>query len=199
MSELDPVDSAPTPAIVATLAANHREFLRFLERRVGDRAEAEDILQKAFVKGVEAAASLREGQSAVAWFYRVLRNAVIDHYRRRGTASRTLTAFAEELDRSPATPGAEMNDAVCACVRTLADTLKPEYAQALKRVEIDGISVQGYAAELGITPNNAAVRVHRAREALRTRVLASCGTCAEHGCLNCTCDTGRDRERPSPM
>jgi len=189
MNELDPADSMPTPPVVAILVANHREFLRFLERRVGDREAAEDILQKAFVKGVEAATTLREDQSAVAWFYRVLRNAVIDHYRRRGAANRSLTAFAEELDRNPIEPEAEVNDAVCACVRTLADTLKPEYAEALKRVEVEGISVQGYAAQLGITPNNAAVRVHRAREALRKRVLASCGTCAEHGCLDCTCNT----------
>jgi RNA polymerase sigma factor (sigma-70 family) len=197
MIELEPADPPPTPALVAVLAANHRDFLRFLERRVGDRAEAEDILQKAFVKGMEAAASLREGQSAVAWFYRVLRNAVIDHYRRRGAASRGLTAFAEELDRSPLEPGAEMHVAVCNCVRTLADTLKPEYAEALNRVELDGLSVQAYAALLGITPNNAAVRVHRAREALRKRVLASCGTCAEHGCLDCTCNTGCDPEHTS--
>lgn len=30
--------------VVATLVANHREFLRFIERRVGSRAVAEDIL-----------------------------------------------------------------------------------------------------------------------------------------------------------
>jgi RNA polymerase sigma-70 factor (ECF subfamily) len=33
----------------------------------------------------------------------------------------------------------------------------------------------------------AGVRVFRAREALKKRVMESCGTCAEHGCLNCTC------------
>jgi RNA polymerase sigma-70 factor (ECF subfamily) len=80
-----------------------------------------------------------------------------------------------------------VQNAVCACVRTLSETLKPEYAQALQRIDVDGLSVQDYAAELGIQPNNAAVRVHRAREALRKRVIASCGTCAEHGCLDCTC------------
>lgn len=80
-----------------------------------------------------------------------------------------------------------MKDVVCQCVRTLAATLKPEYADALQRVELDGLSVQGFAAEAGIEPNNAAVRVHRARAALRKQVLASCGTCAEHGCRDCTC------------
>ena len=49
---------------------------------------------------------------------------------------------------------------VCACVGELADTLKPEYAAALRRVEIDGMSVKDYAEEAG-------GRVFRAREALR--------------------------------
>jgi RNA polymerase sigma-70 factor (ECF subfamily) len=181
-------DEAEPPlsgAAIAKLVGNHRDFLRFLERRVGTRAEAEDILQQAFVKGVEHADQVRDGESIVAWFYRTLRNAVIDHHRRRGAAGRAMDAFARELES--AEPAAEVKDAVCACVRTLSDTLKPEYAEALRRIEVDGMSVQGYAAEAGIQPNNAAVRVHRAREALRRRVMASCGTCAEHGCLNCTC------------
>jgi len=54
-------------------------------------------------------------------------------------------------------------------------------------VEIDGISMQELAAEAGITKGNAAVRVFRAREALRRQVAVSCGTCAEHGCISCTC------------
>jgi RNA polymerase sigma-70 factor (ECF subfamily) len=31
------------------------------------------------------------------------------------------------------------------------------------------------------------VRLHRARAALKTRLEQSCGTCATHGCLDCTC------------
>jgi alpha-N-arabinofuranosidase len=185
-NESEQIEGALPPATVAKLAANHREFLDFLEHRVGNRAEAEDILQEAFVKGVERLGALRDGESASAWFYRVLRNAVVDHYRRRGSASRALDAFAHELE-DQVEPGVEVQDAVCACVRTLSATLKPEYAQALQRIEVDGLSVSGYAAELGIRAGNAAVRVHRAREALRRRVVASCGTCAEHGCLSCTC------------
>ena len=168
------------------LVANHREFLRFLERRVGTRAEAEDLLQAAFVKGVEHADSIRENESAVAWFYRILRNTVVDRHRRRGAAARAMDAFARELGAANQPPE-EVRSAVCACVRALSATLKPEYADALRRIDVEGASVQGYAAEVGIQPNNAGVRVHRAREALRKRVRASCGTCAEHGCLDCTC------------
>jgi RNA polymerase sigma-70 factor (ECF subfamily) len=52
---------------------------------------------------------------------------------------------------------------------------------------VDGLAVKDYAEEAGISPSNAAVRVFRAREALRGQVSRSCGTCADHGCLDCTC------------
>jgi RNA polymerase sigma-70 factor (ECF subfamily) len=171
--------------VLAELVANHRELLRFVERKVRSRAEAEDILQAAFVRGVEQSNALRDGESSTAWFYRVLRNAIVDHYRRRAAAGRAHDAFAKELDVEAPPP--DVNDAVCACVKSLAQTLKPEYATALQRVEVDGVSVQDFATEAGISANNAGVRVHRAREALRKRVTATCGTCAEHGCVDCTC------------
>ena len=76
--------AAQSPEVVRALVDNHREFLAFLERRVGSRALAEDILQDAFVRGArEARRACASEESAVAWFYRVLRNAVIDHHRRR--------------------------------------------------------------------------------------------------------------------
>jgi RNA polymerase sigma-70 factor (ECF subfamily) len=104
-----------------------------------------------------------------------------------------MDAFSRELEEA-VEPPTDVNDSVCACVRALSDTLKPEYADALRRIDVEGMSVQGYAAEIGIEANNAGVRVHRAREALRRRVKASCGTCADHGCLNCTCEMSSAEE-----
>ena len=78
---------------------------------------------------------------------------------------------------------------MCRRVTLLAGTLKPEYAAALRRVEVDGLTVQQFAVEAGVTANNAGVRLFRAREALRKRVARSCGGCAEHGCLDCTCSS----------
>lgn len=177
---------APAPKVVEALVANHREFLAFLERRVGDRAVAEDLLQEAFVRSIDRLGELREEESARAWFFRTLRNAVIDHHRRRAAADRRLEALAAELDPDGAAPQ-ELERAVCACVSRIAETLKPEYAQALRRIELEGLPVVEFAREVGISESNAGVRVYRAREALRREVSRSCGTCAEHGCFDCTC------------
>ena len=79
---------ADSPAPVATLLENHRAFLSYLERRVGDRALAEDILQDAFAKVVARPEQAPADEAIVAWFYRTLRNAAIDQFRRRGAADR---------------------------------------------------------------------------------------------------------------
>ncbi len=176
--------TAPSPSIVDALVANHREFLRFVERRVGDRATAEEIVQDAFVRSLDRGDEIRD--SAIGWFYGVLRNAVIDRQRRQSVADRRLEAFAAELSTSVRGDG-ELARVVCSCVTQLADTLKPEYADALRRIEVEGVPVKDYADAVGISASNAGVRIFRAREALRKQVARSCGTCAEHGCLDCTC------------
>ncbi|HVR70945.1 MAG TPA: sigma-70 family RNA polymerase sigma factor [Vicinamibacteria bacterium] len=175
------------PAVLGALVDNHARFLAFLQRRVGSREEAEDILQSAFVRSLERGAALRSEESATAWFYRLLRNALVDHYRRRDVEKRAL---AELRPAREAAVDEELLRTVCACVSALAATLKPEYASALRRVEVEGATLQTYAREQGITANNAGVRLHRARLALRRRVAQSCATCATHGCLDCSCGGG---------
>jgi RNA polymerase sigma factor (sigma-70 family) len=173
--------------VLDTLLANHRAFLAYLTRRVGDPGMAEDILQDAFAKALERPDQLPDGDEAlVPWFYRTLRNAAIDRFRRQGAVNRALEAFARELETAETGPD-ETHGEVCRCISRLATTLKPDYAEALQAIEVEGQPVKAYAERKGLTAGNAAVRVFRAREALKRRVVESCGTCAEHGCLNCTC------------
>jgi RNA polymerase sigma-70 factor (ECF subfamily) len=161
------------------------ELVRFVRSRVESDAVAEDIVQNAFLKGAEV--ELREDESAVAWMYRTLRNAVVDHYRRRGAATRALDVVAAESTEASDEPAPDERTKTCQCVRSLAKSLKPEYAEILERVDIDERPLGEVAAEAGITPNNATVRLHRARKALRDAVMTTCKSCAKHGCVDCTC------------
>ena len=76
------------------------------------------------VPAADKVAALRDEEAIVPWFYRVLRNAVIDHHRRKGAATKALEGFAAELETAQA--GTETHGAVCACVAKLTETLKPE-------------------------------------------------------------------------
>lgn len=72
-------------------------------------------------------------------------------------------------------------------MKTLLPNLKSEYAEVLQRADLEELPIGQVAAELDITPNNATVRLHRARQALKRELKRCCGTCAAHGCLDCTC------------
>ena len=108
--------------------------------------------------------------------------------RRAGLVEDDRVDFAQPLDRLGIAE--ELEREICRCVDELFDTLEPEYADALRSIEIAGLAVKDYAAQRGISASNAGVRVFRAREALRRQVAAACGTCAEHGCYDCTCGSG---------
>jgi len=174
-------------AALAALLENKQKFLGYLERRLGDRGVAEDILQDAFVKVVGRPQLAPDDEGIIPWFYRTLRNAALDHLRRRGASDRAMDAFARELERHEAAPATDLEAEICGCVTRLASTLKPEYADALQAIDVAGLPVKRYAEQQGLSSGNAAVRVFRARQALRKRVVESCGVCAEHGCRDCTC------------
>ena len=144
MTESHPAepDAADDRSRVANaLVENHRAFLRFLERRVGDRALAEDLLQEAFTRNLDRLAGVPD-EALVPWFYRVLRNAAVDRHRRRGAEERALAAFAQEL-ADAAQPPEDLHREICACVGRLARTLKPEYAQGAPGGRCRGHARQG--------------------------------------------------------
>ena len=166
---------------------NHRKvFLGFVQRRIGDRAVAEDILQAAYMRALEHEGDLRRNESVVGWFYRVLRNAVIDYYRRRSSEEKALEIWSRELDLA-VDPTPEIQSEICVCLGRVLDSIRPDYADLIRAVDLGEQPLQHFANDKSISASNAGVRAHRARAALRKQLIATCGSCAEHACLNCTC------------
>jgi RNA polymerase sigma factor (sigma-70 family) len=172
--------------VVNILVENHRRFQAFLQPRVRSIEDAEEILQAAFMRAAEKRDSIRDEERVVAWFYRLLRNAMIDYYRRKSSEQKAFEKLSQlSIEETASEP--ELERIVCQCIYDLIPTLKPEYADVLKQVDVLGFSVPDAAIALGISANNAHVRLHRARSALHERLVQTCGTCTTHGCLDCTC------------
>src|SRR5512134_188574 len=102
--------------LLQRLAAKRGEFLAFVQRRVGDPSLAEDILQDAYAKSATHLAELRTPAAARAWFYRMLRNASADSFRRHARRDRTLTAVEVEAAIAPREPIADERVIGCRCV-----------------------------------------------------------------------------------
>jgi RNA polymerase sigma factor (sigma-70 family) len=176
--------ASPIRDTAASLADQHGRFLQFLRARVADTAAAEDILQAAYLKAIMRGAQLRKSESSVAWFYRILRNAIADHYRRQAARTRALERWAADWKEGYEP---EVREEVCACIQEALRATKPEYRAAIEQVDLGGQSIESFARAQGTTANNASVRLHRARKAVAKQIIAICGTCARHQCIDCTC------------
>jgi RNA polymerase sigma-70 factor (ECF subfamily) len=150
----------------------------------------DDILQQSFTRAVERSHSLNNEQSALAWFYQILRHTVADYYRSHRAENRRNQALLQEMTISgnhQEPPLDEIKTTACACLHGLLPSLHGNYAELIKRIDLNGESPAQVAKELKISQNNLTVRLHRARQSLRAALEGACGICSKHGCLNCTC------------
>ncbi|ULA63549.1 MAG: Sigma-70 family RNA polymerase sigma factor [Nitrospira sp.] len=189
-ADRSPSVSATLDTLIQRLLAEQSAFRAFLRKRLPDDALVEDLLQQSLVKAVERGHELNKRDSAVSWFYRILRNAVVDYYRSRAADRRKADGLLTELvasgeDKMPGLD--EIRPALCACLVPLVSQLRPAYADLIRRIDLEEESPVAVAKDLNVTPNNLTVRLHRARQALRAMLEKSCGVCTKHGCLNCTC------------
>ncbi len=166
-----------------SLLAQRSRFRAFLISRLGNEADADDVLQNSLLKAMRSAGDVGDEQKLTAWFYRLLQNALIDHVRSRTASARRDDAWM--TDTVPRDEEAEKT--ACACVAGLLTDLKPRDAELLRRVELNDEEVAEVARSLGLKAGAASVALHRARTTLRRRLEEFCGDCAKGEYLDCDC------------
>lgn len=72
-----------------------------------------------------------ESEQQRAWFYLVLRNAIIDRHRRSTTAGARLQALVDELQRAESQRAAEADRELWSCIGRLINSLPPDQATGL--------------------------------------------------------------------
>lgn len=176
-----------TPTAIRTLAEVHDTFLQFLRRNLRNESDAEEVMQQFYLRVVVHASQLRKEESVLAWLRRVLRSALSDYRRRAAARERAEADFARKDAAAPPSTD-DLETLVCMCLYKLLPLLKPEYADILRRVDLESEPREAVATALGLTPGNLTVRLHRARQALRRALQLTCETCPIHGYLDCGCE-----------
>lgn len=183
-----PADAAVRRALVD----GRQRILGYLLRRLGDRDVAEEVFQRFVLRALEHSAEINDVAAVHGWLGRVLASAVADRQRDEARRRRRETATGEEdLARLTVAPEQEAVEAVCACLHALLPTVRPAYADLVRRVDLLGEPRARAARNLGISLDTLAVRLHRARQALRRRLEEMCLTCPVHGFLDCRCEEAK--------
>ncbi len=144
---------------------------RFILKRVGDRAAAEDIVQKVLLKALEKQGQLKQPAAMRAWLYQITRNAVIDHYR----AQKPWQPLPDDLVPELAPEDeSQVERELAECLVPLLDAVPEPYRQALELADFKGAKQREIASQLGISVSGAKSRVQRARKMLRDVLLRCC-------------------------
>ena len=177
---------------IDALLSQREVFHRFLAARIGSAADAEDILQDSLLKALQRGDALKRHERIIPWFYRILRNAVIDHYRSQKSRSRRANLLLSDLNAlgEDVVSRAEVNwdTSICRCLEGLLPSLKPRYADLIRRIDLRGESKIIVRHEMKLSAASFDVALHRARKALRSRLEIFCGACSRTACIACACD-----------
>jgi RNA polymerase sigma-70 factor, ECF subfamily len=144
-------------------------------RLVGDRQEAEDVAQEAYLRVYRGLAGFRGDALFETWLYRIVANAAITYLRRRRSFG-DLALEPERTEEEPAS-GEEFDQRTAdrdSLVRALAE-LAPSLRVPVVLADVYGLSCREIGLELNISEGAAKVRLHRARRKLKESLFAGGG------------------------
>jgi RNA polymerase sigma-70 factor, ECF subfamily len=133
---------------------------------VGDRHEAEDVAQEAYLRVFRSLGSFRQEARFETWLYRIVTNAAFTHLRRRGRFGVVLSEEQEQAIEEP-----EVRPVEAALdrdeVKRALELLTPGSRTVVVLKDVYGLSCQEIADEMGLSEAAVKVRLHRARKRLK--------------------------------
>lgn len=137
-----------------------------------DRHEAEDLVQETYAKALRGFSGFQLGTNFRAWIFRILRNSFL-------TSRTGLKATVPFEEDAPEIPSEELSpeallleQANRQSVREALDELSVPYREILLLCDVEEMSYEEIAQVLAIPQGTVMSRLHRARKALRARLMA---------------------------
>ena len=165
---VDRVLSGDRSAFQQIVDASSQQLVRLGARIMGNQADAEDVVQEAYVKAYRAltAGDFERRSSASTWLYRIVVNGAIDAKR-----SRTRRKEASDEQIETGWDGAALAEARVALTELdeWLEALPAEQRAALVLQTMEGLNNTEIAQVMGVSEGAVEQRLVRARAALRQR------------------------------
>jgi RNA polymerase sigma-70 factor (ECF subfamily) len=151
---------------------------RFVARRAGRGAEAEDLVQTVYLRFHERLRERRPVEDVPAFLFAAARHAIVDEYRsawrRRVRTTGDAQEFPERPDSGPTPDGEGERARAARCLPRMLDRLSERDRRALTEVDLGGrTQVEASRAE-GLSVAGMKARVQRARARLKALYTESC-------------------------
>jgi RNA polymerase sigma-70 factor (ECF subfamily) len=165
--------------IASVWLALHEPLRSFAARRVRNVADADDIVQSAFLQLQRHRAAIRDESRVRAWLYRTTRRGIADHHRSRHRKREVPSGHGSDLEAvearvAPAEDSGAEHLEVAACLAPLLGGLPAADREAIALADVRGLRLADLAGRLRLSISGTKSRVQRARRRLRHAMLACC-------------------------
>jgi RNA polymerase sigma-70 factor (ECF subfamily) len=153
------------------------QIYRFSLKMCGHREDAQEVLQETLLAAARTVRGFRGASSVSTWLYAIARSFCIKKRRRSVFAPELVSLDTEpEAARAVSAPGPdperdlarhELSDALDSAI----GSLEPGPREVLVLRDVEGLSADEVAAVTGLTVAAVKSRLHRARAAVRERLL----------------------------
>ncbi len=144
---------------------------QFINLRVANKSDAEDILQEVFIKIHKNLNNLKDNQTLSGWVFTITRNTITDYYRKKTT--KKDVEFNDYLELPEFQKKDELKQ-IKYCLNCFRNYLPEKYRQVIELSEFQGIKQKDIAKRLGITLSAVKSRVRRARTMIKQHFTECC-------------------------
>lgn len=181
-SLIDAARAGDPDAVDALLTRYQPRLLRFASRLCRDREDAKDVLQESLFAAVRSLPAYRGDASVSTWLYTIARSFCIKKRRRSVFAPKAEVSLESEpgVALAVADPGrdpqAELeNERLAEALDAAIGDLDPDKREVLVLRDVEGLPAAEVAEVLGLSVEAVKSRLHRARLAVRERLLPLVG------------------------
>ncbi len=146
----------------------------FIASLIRNEWSADDLVQETFIKVDKNLATVKDMSKISSWIYRIAYNVCMDYLKNNQTR---LFKQSEELSNQQAGIEIEKNmeqHQMGQCVRGKVDQLPDNLRSVLLLFDLEGFSHTEISEVLGISRENAKIRLHRARKKLKEILEQEC-------------------------
>ncbi len=148
-----------------------RELTGFVHRRVTPPEDADDLVQEILLKVLDSSGP-NSSEKFPQWFFTVAKNKIIDHYRKQANRFKTVDVETQTLAQEDATENE--TSAFHIAIKSLMSGLSERDQQALRAVDLKGLSQKAFAERENLSYPTAKSRVQRARKRLKDALEDCC-------------------------
>jgi len=147
-------------------------FLRYATRMLGDRDAAEDVAQESFVRALRSIAQCAGPEQLESWMFSILANRCRTALEKRARRERLFARFrAHETETEAIDPPVATIDTTTQHVARALEALTPEQREAFLMRHVEELGYDEMARLTGAGVSALKMRVSRARELLRERLM----------------------------